>query len=398
MGNKAKKDTVKVKKSLFTGLTVTLIILLVTSVFFAASYFKAVSDKDRTVSALTERVNELNTQVTELSSKHETLMTEAESLKAALEVSGEDASTLALKLSSLEESVKLLEEEKSTLEASLQTVEQEKNSLEQYKEQSSEEYTKLQNSYDELLTNYQNVNSQYRKILDQYEALSVQLKALDYIQPAENFDGHSDLAKVCYLTFDDGPSKNNTVKILDILKENGIKATFFVNKRSSGSYDYIYKRIVDEGHTIGNHTATHTYANVYTSVAGFMKEFNDLNQFVYQKTGVYPQVFRFPGGSSNSVHKKYNAEIMPLLKKALSEIGVNYYDWNINSSDANVGLQTVENIISASTNTKNRKRIIVLMHDLPSKTTTPEALPEVIRILKEQGYEFRALNNNVQPI
>ncbi len=399
-----KKNTIKVNKGVFAGMSVLLAVLLVTSAFFSASYFKKSSENKE----LTETVQGLTTQLNELEAKYDEVngeITELEEIITELQGTGnesDDNSELVQKLKDIEANMKALETEKKTLETQLNAIEEEKKALEQYKDQQSDEYAALEKKYNELSASYKSVNDKYTLILDKYNALAVQLRTLEHIELPEdvNNDDHSNLDKVCYLTFDDGPSTTNTPKILDILKENNVKATFFVNKKGekTGTYDALYKRIVDEGHTIGNHTATHQYDSVYTDLEGFMEEFEGLQNFVYSKTGVYPQVFRFPGGSGNGVHKKHNENIMPLAITALKQIGVNYYDWNINSTDANVGLQTVENIIKYSTNVGNRKRIIILMHDMSSKTTTPEALPEVIRILREKGYEFRALNNSVEPI
>ncbi len=397
---KKKRNSISINRGFFNGMSLLLVILILTTAFFSASYFKKSSENKE----LTESVNSLNTQLTELEEKYNGVNSQIDELESVItQLRGEEddeSSELVQKLKDIESNMKSLETEKEQLLAQLKTVEEEKKALEEYKDR-DEAYKELENKYNELKSNYDSVNSKYELIVDKYNALAVQLRALEHIEPEnDNKDDHSDLDKVCYLTFDDGPSVENTTKILNILKENNIKATFFVNKKGekTGTYDAIYKRIVDEGHTIGNHTATHQYKSVYTNLEGFMKEFEDLQNYVYSKTGVYPQVFRFPGGSGNKVHRGYNEDIMPLAANALKQMGVNYYDWNVNSTDADTSLQTVENIIKYATNVGNKKKIIVLMHDMPSKTTTPEALPEVIRILREKGFEFRALNNSVEPI
>ena len=102
--------------------------------------------------------------------------------------------------------------------------------------------------------------------------------------------------KVVYLTFDDGPTPNNTPKILDILKKNNIKGTFFV----IGQNPDMYKRIVDEGHTIAIHTYSHEYKQVYASVDAFFADLYKLRDLIKEKTGVDPKVTRFTGGSSLS--------------------------------------------------------------------------------------------------
>ncbi len=398
--SKKKNKTVSVKRSAIAAFSFAFVALLAICVFFAASSFSAVSENEQ----LKTTIENLNNKVNTLDEQYKSLSEEADALEELLDLvqiekddSEESASLLTQRLKEIETAVKTLEKDKKALSDSLSAMETEKKTLEEQYKSSSEQSRALEQKYNDLLKNYNSVSSKYEQILDKYNALSTQLKSLENIEPAELFDDHSSLDKVCYLTFDDGPSTQVTPVILDILKQNGVKATFFVNKKGS-KFDYLYKRIVNEGHTIGNHTATHTYETVYTNLAGFMKEFDDLQQHVYKLTGKYPQVFRFPGGGSNSVHKKYNANIMPLAIEALEQIGVNYFDWNINSTDADAPNQPVENIIQAATKVGNKKRVIILMHDLGSKQTTAEALPEIIRILREKGFEFRSLNNNVTPI
>lgn len=202
---------------------------------------------------------------------------------------------------------------------------------------------------------------------------------------------------VMYLTFDDGPSVECTGKVLDILAENGIKATFFVVGRNSDTEKkrQLLKRIVDEGHTIGIHSYSHDYKQIYASVEAFLEDFNKIYHWVYKTTGIKPEIFRFPGGSVNN----YNANTRREIITEMTRRGFRYFDWNVAAMDA------VENGISAEKiesnildHAKNVTRGVVLMHDSTRMNSTVEALPSIIAGLKEQGFIFKPLTREVLPI
>lgn len=201
--------------------------------------------------------------------------------------------------------------------------------------------------------------------------------------------------KVAYLTFDDGPSKN-TLKILTILDKYKIKATFFVNGSSSPYAISTYKTIINKGHSIGNHTYSHEYCNIYKSTNDFVHDFNKLQNHLNKCIGIKPNIVRLPGGSNNLVSHKYGGKsIMCDISRYLIKNGFTYFDWNIDSTDASTKVQSKEKIVNSILNTSKRKSaIIVLMHDSSVKKTTVEALPEVIDGLKKQGFEFRKLSPN----
>lgn len=195
--------------------------------------------------------------------------------------------------------------------------------------------------------------------------------------------------KRVYLTFDDGPSIY-TGQILDILAANDVKATFFVIGRDENYYEY-YKRIVDEGHTIGMHSYSHVYQDFYKSENSFGDELTKLNDLIYEVTGTKSSIFRFPGGSSNNVAP------LPIQSYIayLNEHNINYYDWNALSGDAvTVGLapdQLVNNIMH---DVKKNKDSIVLMHDLQTTHNTVESLQLLIDTLKSEGYEILPIDEN----
>ncbi|WP_368656800.1 exo-beta-N-acetylmuramidase NamZ domain-containing protein [Brevibacillus dissolubilis] len=205
--------------------------------------------------------------------------------------------------------------------------------------------------------------------------------------------------KVAYLTFDDGAS-NVTPQVLDVLKQYRVRATFFVIGRNAEKYPAMIKRMATEGHVIGGHTYSHDYSKIYYSVDGFFQDLDRGNQAIQKITGQKPTLFRFPGGSNNSVSLKaqnpnvYTKEkwIMPDIVKAAKQRGYLYFDWNVSIGDASSGGYTVE---SAVTYVKNgigtKKEIIVLMHDAETKATTAKALPQIIQYLQAQGYRFDVL-------
>ena len=193
-----------------------------------------------------------------------------------------------------------------------------------------------------------------------------------------------DIVGTIYLTFDDGPKEGTTNVILDILKEEGVEATFFVT--NSGP-DYLIKRMYDEGHTVGLHTASHNYQTVYSSVDGYYNDLYSVSNRVKRLTGYESKIIRFPGGSSNTVSKKYNVGIMTTLTQDVINKGFKYYDWNLSSGDAAGGNPTSSDIYNNVVNNLRRDRVnMVLMHDI--KTYTRDALRDIIRYGKNNGYTF----------
>lgn len=190
----------------------------------------------------------------------------------------------------------------------------------------------------------------------------------------ELYDGY----RRVYLTFDDGPS-SNTDDILDILKEYNVKATFFVIKKEGRNFEKLYRRIVEEGHTIGMHSCTHEYSVVYAGRDEFMADTKDLRNYIYLVTGVESNFYRFPGGSSNRVSR---VDVKTLAKDLHNE-GIEYYDWNLSSQDSAGGIHSAGDIFYNSTNRiKDYNDVIILFHDTNSKVTTVEALPEIIKYIQ----------------
>lgn len=200
--------------------------------------------------------------------------------------------------------------------------------------------------------------------------------------------------KTIFLTFDDGPS-DRTLEVLDILREKGIKATFFVTGNCPAKGKSIMKKIVDEGHTIGVHTYTHDFKRIYSSVNAFLDDFNKIYNLIYEATGVRPTIFRFPGGSKNGFNKGNYRELI----QEMTRRGFDYFDWNLSAGDAVSRTPTpvsrcISNVLNAS---KTCAHGVVLMHDARPKVTTVEALPAIIDGLAKQGFSFDKLSNNINP-
>lgn len=177
-----------------------------------------------------------------------------------------------------------------------------------------------------------------------------------------------------YLTFDDGPS-GNTGEILDILAEYDVKATFFVVGKEEEKYQPLYKRIVEEGHTLAMHSYSHKYNEIYQSKESYVEDLTKLQEFLYDTTGVWCRYCRFPGGSSNTVSQVDMHELIAYLE----EQDMSYYDWNVSSGDASSAYINPEAIVRNSTaRLQEFHEAIILMHDASDKNSTVEALPKLI--------------------
>lgn len=196
-----------------------------------------------------------------------------------------------------------------------------------------------------------------------------------------------------YLTFDDGPSYL-TKEILDILDEEDIKATFFVT--SGGEY---VRRAYNSGHTIALHTSSHKYSYVYSSEENYFNDLNTVSDSVYNSIGIRCKFIRFPGGSSNTISRNYNNGIMSRLVNAVVNKGYVYFDWNVDSNDAggdgNNSNKIYNNVINGLSHNKTN---IVLMHDSASHRGTVNALRDIIRYGKDNGYSFKAITSDTPTV
>ena len=195
---------------------------------------------------------------------------------------------------------------------------------------------------------------------------------------AENVQSDSAIRRV-YLTFDDGPSPN-TDAILDVLDQYGVKATFFVVGKQN--YNSQYKRIVDDGHTLGMHSFSHKYNEIYDSVEAYSNDISKLHDYLYEMTGVDCDIVRFPGGSSNTISKVDMKELVNYL----NEEDMLFFDWNVSSGDALGKNVSADKIASNVLDNVNKyKNVIILFHDAAGKQSTVEALPKIIETILESS-------------
>lgn len=205
----------------------------------------------------------------------------------------------------------------------------------------------------------------------------------------------TDNCRKVYLTFDDGPS-HNTELILDILDEYGVKATFFVVGKTDEQSLQTYRRIVDDGHTIGIHSYTHDYSEIYDSVDAYAADLKRIQDLVYETTGVLSRYTRFPGGSSNEVSKVDIRDCISYLK----EQNIEYFDWNVTTMDAAHGVSDAdtmaENVLH---DIMKHQESTVLMHDTADKVKTVKALPGIIEgILEMEDTVILPIDDETVPV
>lgn len=192
--------------------------------------------------------------------------------------------------------------------------------------------------------------------------------------------------KVIYLTFDDGPSQF-TPELLKVLEKYNVKATFFVVGKMSLEY---LDEIAAGGHTIGLHSNTHDYETIYASDEAFMNDMMLLREKIYERTGIYTNILRFPGGSSNTISKRLCKGIMTRLTETLTEQGYRIFDWNVDSNDAG-GAKTTEEVVENVINgVKKRPVSVVLQHDI--RQFSVDAVEQIIIWGLDNGYTFLPLD------
>lgn len=199
--------------------------------------------------------------------------------------------------------------------------------------------------------------------------------------------------KKVYLTFDDGPS-DHTDEILDILKKNKVRATFFVVGKETEHAKKMYRRIILEGHTLGMHSYSHNYDQIYASVGAFSKDLMKLQKYLYDLTEVKSYIYRFPGGSSNHCV----GDIKPYIRY-VNQKGILYFDWNALNEDAiNFNASSYELNQKILKDVRRQKTSIVLMHDLHETKNTVKGLDSLIKTLKKEGYQILPITKNTKPI
>lgn len=210
----------------------------------------------------------------------------------------------------------------------------------------------------------------------------------EQMQAVENI--YSIQEKTAFLTFDDGPTTTVTPLILDVLKQENVKATFFVLGNRAKANPDLVKRQFEEGHYIANHGYTHKYSQIYQSSQSVLDEYNYTESCIQEALGnpdYHSRVFRFPGGSAGGYYKNIKIQAKQLLRQN----NIVSLDWNALSKDAE-GAHTKETIMQSVINTVGQKQsVVILMHDSYDKILTYETLPNVIKYLKDNGYTFKNL-------
>lgn len=211
----------------------------------------------------------------------------------------------------------------------------------------------------------------------------------EQIEKIENIYNLSE-GKNAFLTFDDGPTQSVTPLILDLLKQENIKATFFVLGNRAKANPELIKREFDEGHYIANHGYSHKYSEIYQNTQTVLDEYNYTEsciQEALENPDYHSRLFRFPGGSVGGYYNSIKKEAIGTLK----EQGIAYLDWNSLSKDAE-GAKTKEELFQNLIDTVGEKQnVVILMHDAADKILTYETLPDVIQYLRDNGYQFKTI-------
>ncbi len=268
--------------------------------------------------------------------------------------------------------------------------------LQEALDSAEERYNSLKEEADRLNDELQELRLNYEELLEQSKE-GDNTQPVDGNPPEQAPDGSSPggSGPTVYLTIDDGPSRN-TLEILEILKEYQVPATFFVTGNNVSGDNAIYRRIVNEGHAIGNHTYTHNFEGIYASPEAFMEDFVRLENFIYKETGVRTDIMRFPGGSSSSMAQEvsgYNIIVEELIESVVGK-GYDYFDWNITSGDhdSKVSAETIIANVKEQLVRRGGDDIVLLFHDGRNNQPTVEALPAIIDYLQSRGYEFAPLH------
>lgn len=245
--------------------------------------------------------------------------------------------------------------------------------------------------FEQQLQKEQEQQEEQKKIEEEKEAKRLKnSKPLTQEQMGAIENIYTSEEKRVFLTFDDGPTTSVTPFILDLLKEENIKATFFVLGNRAKSNPDLIKREFEEGHYIANHGYTHKYSSIYTNSQTVLDEYNYTEgciQDALQNPDYHSRVFRFPGGSVGGYYKNIKME----AKGYLRQNGIVSLDWNSLSKDAE-GAKTKEMLLQNVIDTVgNKQSVVILMHDAADKILTYETLPSVIQYLRENGYSFKNL-------
>lgn len=189
--------------------------------------------------------------------------------------------------------------------------------------------------------------------------------------------------KIAYITIDDGPSKY-TNQILNILKENDVKATFFMIERNMLNHKKEVIDVVEQGHSVGFHSVTHDINKLYKTPQATLDEFNTCNRTYYDITGYESKLIRLPYGSKPYMPQESH--------EILDKNGYIIWDWNLDTQDWRA---TTDNIVSnVLYYARDKRNLVLLMHE---KEQTVNALDPMIKVLKERGYTIMPITEKTEP-
>jgi peptidoglycan/xylan/chitin deacetylase (PgdA/CDA1 family) len=256
----------------------------------------------------------------------------------------------------------------------------------------SDELETLKGQNQDLQNDNDSLKNQLGTLQDQFKDLQNQITANQTSVNEQESDGN----KVAYLTFDDGPT-GVTSHLLDVLNDLNVKATFFVAFDGSDTPEKraILKQEAMDGHVVGVHTWTHDYYTIYKNEQNFLEDFNKTKQIITEATGITPNVSRFPGGASNtvSITASGGEEIMPRLADLVHGMGFQFFDWNAGGYDAEIPYPTAGELANkVIRDAEGRDTVVILLHDTHGFTV--EAVPDIVKGLRGQGYTFKTLNPN----
>lgn len=200
--------------------------------------------------------------------------------------------------------------------------------------------------------------------------------------------------KVVYLTFDDGPCAS-TERLLNVLDELDVKATFFVTGQYGTDEQVVeWIRLTKErGHVVAPHTYSHEYEAVYASLDAYLEDFKQIEKLITKGTGERTRLFRFPGGSNTG----YNQKIREALLTKMTNDGYIYHDWNASNGDSE-GYDDAGQVARALEECRTSGRAVLLMHNTPDKDMVIDVLPQIVNQLKAEGYRFAVLEATTEPI
>lgn len=227
----------------------------------------------------------------------------------------------------------------------------------------------------------------FSKKIVSFFLIIVTLLSLQTFNPSNAYASEESEKKVIYLTFDDGPAGKVTKDILDILKKESVHATFFLIGGQIKNQEKVVKRMYDEGHSLGLHSMSHKKNNLYCSDESFLKEMLDTQELINSIVGYKPTALRFPFGCNNNCYK-----ISQSMVDLLHENNLKIYDWNTDSGD---GAHPDSNPSTFIRNSKsNKDYVVLLMHCAYMSKNSVKALPDIIKYYKDNGYEFKVIDEN----